>query len=372
MNENVLIGPYGRQYTIAYTEATFREMAEKYNAIIAKSGTIEDLNSVLSQYPKVPCFIHNLFRSKYYYSIGDLSKASRFMDLVLQSLESNDEGVQSFMLYRNPSLQWIYGNAGEIYANNGEYEKALQSYQDYELTLARISSCDVSEGLLSFRSINEHTLSDLINNEITVCSPRVMNDPYDTLLIKWGDNIRLTKSEKKHVRPLCDSFESYRIRSFCHLSDKLGRETISNVLMWAHYANEHKGVCIKYKFSPNFVETVERRTTRFREIIYHDRDIPFDLNSSSIDTDQALCTKLKDWEYENEVRLITYIPDVAGYYYSIPLDDNSFIDSIYFGYRCADDTIRTVRNALRAYPDIHFFKMNSDYRDIYKLRATQL
>jgi len=33
----------------------------------------------------------------------------------------------------------------------------------------------------------------LVNNEITVCSPRVMNDPYDTLLIKWGENIRLIK-----------------------------------------------------------------------------------------------------------------------------------------------------------------------------------
>lgn len=373
MDESAIILPDGTKSKIAFSTDSIGELDKKFNTVIESYGSLDDLESVLSHYSYIPDFVHNYYRARYFFSVNDFGNASKFMDRVLRSIESNERGVQFLVLWCAPLLQRIYRNAGEIYANNNEYNKSLHSYQDYELVITRITSCDISEGLSSFRAFNEHSLADLINNEITVCSPRVMNDPYDTLLMKWGENLRFTQPEKKHVRPLCDSFESYRIRSFCHLSDKDGRDMVANVLMWAHYANNHKGYCIKYCFSDSFIQTEERRTTRFREINYPDRDVPFNLNSSSINTDQALCTKFKDWEYENEVRLITYIPDIKGDYLSVPLDKDSYIESVYFGYRCTDETITTVRNVLKRYDNnINYFKMNSDYSDIYRLKAKRL
>lgn len=104
------------------------------------------------------------------------------------------------------------------------------------LCISRIDSIRFEDSFLSFRNYNEHTLSDLINNEITVCSPRVLNDPYDTLLLKWGEYIRTKMADKKHINPFCDAFHSYRIRAFAKVIGQSGKEMISNTLMWSHYA----------------------------------------------------------------------------------------------------------------------------------------
>lgn len=369
VDSNVVKGPDGTEYKVLYTSSTFGEMAKTYNSLIANSGSESELEDFLAQYPTLPTFVLNFFRAKYAAFSNDYGKAARYMDFVIEEIESDNQDVNTFLSFNRPLLKDIYGNAGEIYANDDQSEKALRYYQDYEITISQLKSCVFSEGLLSFRPFSAYSLSDLVNNEITVCSPRVMNDPYDTLLIKWGENIRLTQGEKKHTKALCKSFESYRIRSFCRLKDKDGYDTVSNVLMWAHYADNHTGFCVKYRFSDKFPITERRRISRFKEIIYHERGVPFDMNSPSINTDQALCTKLSDWAYENEVRLITYVPDKDGFYISIPLDKESTIEAVYFGYRCSDETIKTVKNALAKYSGIQFYKMNSDYNDIYRLMA---
>lgn len=365
----VVKGPDGTIYKTVFTSSTFGEIAEKYNSLITNHGAESELNDILAQYSTLPPFVSNFFRAKFAASSNNYANAAKYMDLVIEEIESADQDVHTFLFFNSFLLKDIYGNAGEIYANNDNNDKALRYYQDYEITLSQIKSCDFSEGLLSFRPFTAYSLSDLVNNEITVCSPRVMNDPYDTLLIKWGENIRLIKGGKKHVDSLCKSFESYRIRSFCRLKDKDGNDSISNVLMWAHYAKNHTGFCIEYNFSDKFPITESRRVSRFKDINYHKRDVPFDMNTPSINTDQALCTKLSDWAYENEVRLITYVPDKEGYYLAIPLDEDSSITAIYFGYRCPEETVKTIKNALAIHAEIQYYKMISDYNDIYRLKA---
>ena len=369
-DSNLIKGPDGKQQKVIFLTGVFREMKNKYNSLISKSCSESELEEFLSHYSTTPSFVANFFRAKHAASSDNYSDAAKYMDLVIEEIESDNQDVIAFLFFNRSLLKSIYGNAGEIYANNDQAAKALRYYQDYEITLSQIKSCDFSEGLLSFRPFTSYSLSDLVNNEITVCSPHVMNDPYDTLLIKWGENIKLTKKGKKHVNALCKSFESYRIRSFCRLKDKDGNDTVSNVLMWAHYAKNHTGFCVEYYFSDKFPITESRRVSRFKEIIYHKRENPFNMNSPSINTDQALCTKLSDWAYENEVRLITYVPDKDGDYLTIPLDEGSSIKAVYFGYRCPEETIKTVRNALANYVGIQFYKMTSDYNDIYRLKAT--
>lgn len=373
MEENVVIkGPGGTEYRMVYTQATFEEMAKGFFSLVDDSYQEAEIEAFLSKYNSIPAFVHNYFRSSFFYHENKMAEAAKFMDIVLEDMESEKEDVAIFLTMFSQFPKKVYGLAGEIYANNGETEKALLRYQDYEIMLSMVKSCEYPEGLLSFRSVNEYSLSDLINNEITVCSPRVMNDPYDTLLLKWGDFIRDVHKGKKHANALTQSFESYRIRSFCRLKDNSGNDTISKVLMWSHYADDHKGFCIQYKFSKEFIRTEGRFTSRFRDIIYRSSEEPFDLNLDSLDTNQALCTKLSDWDYENEVRLITYAPDMKGEFLSIPIDKESSIEAVYFGYRCPDSKIKTIKNALSAFPAIKFYKMSSNYNDIYRLTANPL
>jgi hypothetical protein len=368
-DEIVIKGPGGTRYRMIYTPATFEEMAKGFFSLLDKPCQDKDIEEYLSTYKSIPFFVHNYFRSSFYYHAERISEAAKSMDLVLEEMESEKEDVAIFLAMFSSFPKKVYGLAGEIYANNDEAKKALLRYQDYEVMLSMVKSSEYPEGLLSFRPINEYSLADIINNEITVCSPRVMNDPYDTLLLKWGEFIRDVHKGKKHVNALTQSFESYRIRSFCRMKDKNGNDTISKVLMWSHYADNHKGFCIQYKFSNEFIRTEGRFTSRFRDIIYHSSEEPFDLNLDSLDTDKALCTKLNDWEYENEVRLITYAPDRSGEFLSIPIDEKSTIESVYFGYRCPDKKIQTIKNALSNYPEIKYFQMRSNYNDIYRLNA---
>lgn len=89
----------------------------------------------------------------------------------------------------------------------------------------------------------------------------------------------------------------------------------SSVLMWSHYANNNKGVCIEFE-NENFLEVVysiKRSIMRTKQIIYkilwgiHSGSNLVFQNTKKIKyllTIAPLLTKSKDWEYENEVRCI--------------------------------------------------------------------
>jgi len=82
------------------------------------------------------------------------------------------------------------------------------------------------------------------------------------------------------------------------------RESRSNILMWSHYADSHKGVCLIY-------DSEERPIKRWKNFKFY--KIKYDVNRQ-IDVltygfEKAfyalLTTKSIDWEYEKEHRLIT-------------------------------------------------------------------
>lgn len=358
-------------YNVVFTSKTPEQIAETYNRIVQNGGTFDDLKSALSEYVECsPLFVKFLL-AKYQSAKQKFGEASDLITEVIQGLGSiADYSIE----FNHKCLSDIYGHAGEIYANNNQFTESKVAYQDYQLCLSRLKGLELNESLLSFRKYNEYSLSDLINNEITVCSPRVMNDPYDTLLLKWGDFMKERK-HKVHVQPFCDALESYRIRSFSHLTSKDGKEMVSNILMWSHYADQHYGFCVQYKFSDDFLKVTEdRRTIRMHEIQYQHQDKPLNLNleEGSIDTTVGLCTKQHQWEYENEARLIAYEPDVDGAFHSIPLDEGSHIEKIYFGYRCPWKHIETIKRILADQRQVIFYQMQSVPEDIYCLRCKEV
>ena len=81
-------------------------------------------------------------------------------------------------------------------------------------------------------------------------------------------------------------------------------------LMWAHYANNHKGICIKYDFELEGEQNIcfdKDETLDILKVNYSDN--PIDIFSYSIDKlenlkYEILTNKYSKWQYENEVRLI--------------------------------------------------------------------
>lgn len=351
------------------THKTFGKIEKLYFKVLDNKSSFEELKSLIGEYEaSMPAFIKYLY-AKYLYRNEEYSLASIEITDAIRSLGS--DFVTTLIIGR--ALRDIYALAGEIYAYNDEGKKSLDAFKHLMLYSTQIKSIGNQNTFLSFRNYNQFTLSDLINNELTLCSPKVMNDPYDTLFLKWGEYLRNNMGElKKHIKYLCDALDYYRIRSFSLPKDKEGNEMLENILMWSHYAGNHTGFCIKYNLSESIFNITESRcVVRLKDIIYRDDDSVINLEKDSVDTNLGLCRKHPFWEYENEVRLIAYLPDNESPFCQIPLGDSN-IESIYFGYKCPDEHIKTIRNILSSKKNITYFKMKSDYADIYKLKVKRI
>lgn len=272
-------------------------------------------------------------------------------------------------------LSDIYTCAGEVYGKLDISDQSLEYYKRshyYKLFLKTEFDNLSKISLFSFRRFNEYSLTDLINNTITVSPSIKMNDPFDSLINIWASEEMLRKTchtpDSKHIEPFSKSFRFFRIRSFC---GGRGNTPVWNHLMWSHYAGEHTGFCVKYKFSRHFIKQEENDSYEhmyLKKIKYSNNKI--DLHTGTIDTNLAFATKNKCWKYENEVRLIAYNPDRTENFYGIPLDEQSEIEAIFFGYKCTEQNIATVKNLLARKDQTHkpkFYRMVLNSHNIYRL-----
>ena len=151
-----------------------------------------------------------------------------------------------------------------------------------------------------------------------------------------GHNAR----HKNHVTAFKASFNYLRATSFC--TDSSSSKAIENTLMWAHYANCHKGICVEYElgkkdFSSNY--TSGATLMRLMRIKYIDPNLDsnvldFTNPETKMNMRTALATKSIDWGYENEVRMIAYTPTEEQKYVQCTLDTPNPIKAIYFGVKC--------------------------------------
>lgn len=378
---------------------------KKYLEEIGYKGVYERSKSYESFYENIKdldChdFRFFFFKAHYLYAIMDnkeqakdyIDKSIKSIALIKHEISSpNDlfcdnspflfvpiEGSKKYIPLRLPTLfvliSDIYTIAGEIYSNLDFDAEALKYYQRanyYMLFLKTEIENRSYVYLYSFRRFNDYSMDDLINNKITVCPSKNMNDPFDSIINLWSNEKQLKKTckEHKHIKNLSRSFDDFRIRSFCNGETE---EALNNLLMWSHYADEHRGYCIKYKLSKHFIKQDENDSFEhmfLKPIIYRKDEDKVDISEmTTINTDLAFATKHESWGYENEVRLIVYNPNKEDAFYGIPLDEDSCIEAIYFGCKCEPKTINTIKNLFsKTDTPPKFYKMKSDSKDVYHL-----
>ena len=360
---------------------------------------IKDEKQMESLYEKIKdldCYDSRIFYLKAhhcYKKLGNPEEAKAYIDKSIEAIPLRKEDIFSIVedsRFRyvslgngiavpvgvtNKQISNIYTLAGEIYSILELDNEALEYYKR-ALYYKTFVKTDMEKKnyvhLYSFRSFNVYSLSDLINNEITVSPSKNMNDPFDSIINLWGTKELLAKTckEPKHIKNLSKSFDYFRIRSFCN-----GKTTkaLKNLLMWSHYADEHRGFCIKYNLSKHFIKQDENDSFEhmfLKPIIYRKDKDKVDISEmTTINSDLAFATKHRSWKYENEVRLIVYNPNKEEDFYGIPLDKESCIEAIYFGCKCEPKTINTIKNLFsKADTPPKFFKMKSDNKDVYHLK----
>lgn len=111
-------------------------------------------------------------------------------------------------------------------------------------------------------------------------------------------------------------------------------EVPDSILMWSHYANNHKGYCLEF-------DATENTPFGTAEKVIYENEYPIyeHFNTSSEKLDELLFfTKYKGWEYEKERRLID-IKNGSGWR-TYP---SELLKGVIFGVRMPDDDKAKIR-----------------------------
>ena len=323
--------------------------------------------------------IISLITSLYYKK--QFSEAKALLSKAFELAKEADQASEEF----RKDLTQLYGVAGDVMGELGENKESLQYYECFQCLKMQLTPNLFTDphpsGILKlyqFRKFSDYALANLLNKELTLSRPAIMNDIADSLINIWliSPSFGATAQNKRHLEPYKESFKDYRIASFCEDNPQKKQYAVQNTLMWSHYADEHRGFCIEYLFHRDDFRRDDFKNnsaSRLFRINYRDSNKePVDFEKvSTFSTSDAFITKSNDWSYENEVRLLQYKPKQGALREQYKLSANTKISKIYFGYRCPEANIQIIKKLLKK-SDVKFYKMKIDYSNVYKLKYTEL
>lgn len=136
----------------------------------------------------------------------------------------------------------------------------------------------------------------------------------------------------------------------------------SCLLMWSHYGDQHRGICVGYSVSDDKQANIYRvryggRRTIAASVIA--RAIKGEEEASREMDEAVLLRKAREWQYEHEWRL--FGPRGVA---DAPVE----LSDIYFGYRCEEAVKHAVVSALRGRDmKVQFYEMRTS-KDAFRLK----
>lgn len=163
----------------------------------------------------------------------------------------------------------------------------------------------------------------------------------------------------QNIKDGVDTFNSAVHSHLCHSRVFCVSEQNDNIVMWSHYADEHRGVVFKLRC----IDAIDNRLLAARQVIYTDSFLSFPsanqyarhlTGEQPIDmvalSRNAAFTKHLDWSYEKEWRVhIPLLNEPEGDGYAIYDEDPQIFETVYLGCRMAKEQIQTVVKAIQTY-----------------------
>ncbi len=281
----------------------------------------------------------------------------------------------------------IYLKLGIAYEKTEQPLMSKKNFAKYVYNTINTNLGHPNTHLFSYRTINQHLLQDLILSEVTVSNPATFNDPFDTpLYLYLSSTGNIDKNDDSLPEGLVAMLKKICVRSFvgdhtnfCNDFDQLAdhinnqssiqkpqirREFYNNILMWSHYADSHRGICIEYSMSD--LNSIEDKSiiTQFVKVNYEPHNVALK-GSRFLDYRHGFIDKHKDWKYESEIRLIYFNPNNEELHIGLPLSNDSKIAAIYFGLRCSDKDKKLIKTILKD-QDIQFYQMRHNPQNMYQ------
>jgi len=193
-----------------------------------------------------------------------------------------------------------------------------------------------SQGVIFYKYLTVAGAIDIIENKRWLVSlPNMLNDPFE-----FAPGIEEVPSgvSSQDLEGITNGFldelsEIYGVVCFSR--------TNSNLLLWSHYADGHKGVllelgCLPNKDVINVVYKDTRPAIRYSQFLSKDERDREHIRNAYI---KCCMTKQTSWAYEQEIRFIIDLskcePDSNHLYHSIAANPG-FIRRIILGFKCQE------------------------------------
>ena len=170
-----------------------------------------------------------------------------------------------------------------------------------------------------YRGINKRLLESLVNSQLYFARPDTLNDPFDCRIdLQAAFERAYERASGGHLqwlRSVIEDGKSFQEleRTFSGLGVCSLSMSQDNTLMWSHYGDEHRGVCLTYQFTKEFLLKPAIGLAGIARVTYDDNAF-----TSWLAIDQGivgreylqelgkiyLTTKSPAWRYEDEVRIV--------------------------------------------------------------------
>ena len=203
---------------------------------------------------------------------------------------------------------------------------------------------------------NRRDTTSLIGGELYAPKLKDLNDPFEGSVDLPNATI-----DPDWVTPLLQL--SYDAGVYSMSKQREGEDFPCNELLWAHYANSHKGFCIEYD--------LDKLDACITDNINYRIDVEYQENKPTISPDDSIETKVKKafstkslaWTYENEYRLVFSSSGKKKIAFEA-------IRAIYFGLNMPLAERITITNGLKD-KGVEFYQIERVGKD-YKLSANKL
>jgi len=205
--------------------------------------------------------------------------------------------------------------------------------------------------IFKYQPINRNSIAGLSQAKLWVSEPTSFNDPFEFRLKRSSTQKGLDKIHRTDIH-LNEEFLEGFISAFEKKISKMGvvcfSKSCDNILMWSHYSDGHKGMCLEFELDSK--QTLSDKAIYQVNYSLEYPEINLENNIWSIDgAAKILYTKSKEWEYEQELRLIR---ESGNELIDYPIK----LSSIIFGLKTPENEIDMIKKILKG-QDIHYKKV---------------